>query len=674
MKTLTIVLSLFMLMQSQARPTAKMKFKQTRVNERGTHQVIAARAGCLSFWKLSDYDGRADGVPSYTGLDEGPAGRSWNSVSGVSYHADGPGGSVAGCVNLGSAGHLTVGHVDLGTGTRTAALFVKLTTKTTGRLLNIGGSFTLHYNAAADRFRLTVIGNTSTINIDADALGSPSADKWYWIQVAYNAATQEAGLRVVGTSSLHLRQQLGARLGESMTWLAVPGGVATPTTVFALNGYTATGCVCRLAGVGYWSRLLNDWEAAFLAAGVDWPFYWPTVTARLSPVLSGWAGGTQPDPVYLLWDDTDPAPVSYQLRVFEIDGAENIASTAAFVSGNSLGALADYLDENNNSNQAYLLVRGLNASGYPITPWSNVLPGREYEPDVAQSAGSPGLRRPIGTPDAPTGLSRAGTGPVTITFTPSAGHRHEVWAEAVAEAGYELLTTLDANVASYEHAAGTAATSYRVRAVGYGEPSDWISSAGVTIPTAPSGLAAVNDAGDWRLNWNDESSAPGQESGFEVWFGTEGAALTLLATTAADVETYNTAVGIGVQIAAKVRSVNAAGNSAYTDTIYTTPEAPVIASITAPGVLNVEFEFTHPDQSGNAYVQGYYIEARNLTQSSAWEGMGTLPPGYTAAVELDCTTMTPAGVDGDEIEVRIRAYKGALNSAWSNTMSVNISV
>ena len=45
-----------------------------------------------------------------------------------------------------------------------------------------------------------------------------------------------------------------------------------------------------------------------------------------------------------------------------------------------------------------------------------------------------------------------------------------------------------------------------------------------------------------------------------------------------------------------------------------------------------------------------------------------------AAIEVDATTMTPAGVDGDEIEVRIRAYKGALNSAWSNTMSVNISV
>lgn len=477
-----------MIMQSQARPTTKMQVRQLTVNEQGAHSVIAARAGCLSFWKLSDYDGRADGAPSYSGIDEGPSARSWNSTSGVSFHADGPGGSVPGSAAFGTTSHLSASHVNLFTGTRTATLFVKLNAKTTGRLLNLGTSFILSYNAAVDRFRLVVNGNTTGISIDADALGSPTVDKWYWIQVAYNAQSQEAGLRVVAASSLQLRQNLGSSLSERMTWLAVPGGVFLPGSNFSLNGYTATGCVCRMAGVGYWSRLLNEYEAAFLAAGIDWPFYWPTVTARLSPALSGWAGGTRPDPVYLLWSDTDATPVSYQLRQFEIDGAENIVNTSAFVSGSSLGALADYLDRNNDSNQAYLMVRGLNASGYPVTPWSNVVPGREYPAATAQSATAPGLRRPLATPAAPSGIGRAGTGPVTVSFTPAAGYRHEVWANYVSGAGYDLITTLAADMASYEDSSGTLATSYRVRAVGGGEPSDWIES----LPPPPD-APSIND-------------------------------------------------------------------------------------------------------------------------------------------------------------------------------------
>ena len=71
-------------------------------------------------------------------------------------------------------------------------------------------------------------------------------------------------------------------------------------------------------------------------------------------------------------------------------------------------------------------------------------------------------------------------------------------------------------------------------------------------------------------------------------------------------------------------------------------------------------------------MQGYTVQARNVTQSGAWETVTTPAPGSSASGIIDATAMTPAGQDGDEIEVRIRAYKGAQNSPWSNTDSVTI--
>ena len=650
-----------MLMQLQAIPTAQMKWKQTRVQQNGSHQVIAPKAGCLSWWKLTDYDGRDDGIPSLRTIDEGPAGRVWSNTGGVGYSSDTPGRSVGGSAAFGGTSFYTGTHLVF-TGTRTVTLFVKLNTKSTGQLLALGNVFKLSYHAGVDRFRLSVTAaDTTVINIDSPS--APAADKWYWIQVCYDGPGQQAGLRVVGTSTLQLGQNLGAPTTEAMTWANITGGISTVSGTFSVNGYLVTGGVCRMQSVGYWSRLLNEWEAAFLASGVDYPFAWPTITFRCVPERSAWTGGTPPDPIYTFFDEDVAGLASIQMRAYSIDGSEAIYRTEAQASGDPLDQIdyAPFLDQANGPDQVYLMARGLNASGYPITPWSNVVPGREYPADTVQSGHNAGLRSKLATPATPTGIGRTGTGPVTVTFTPTAGYAHEVWADYDGE-GYALIATLAVAVAEYADTAGNVITSYRVRAVGHGEPSDWIESLGVTDPPgAPTSLVASENAGDILLTW---TLADALDSSVEVFDAFEGSSLTLLTTLAAHAVSHQTnyAWGSG-QRAFRIDAVNAAGRTASA-VHYKVPDAPQLDELILSGDT-VEISWTHPAETGGGWVDTYGLRRR--VNAGSWETLPTVNFGTITNTD-DVTAL----VTDDEIDYEVRALKGALASPWTALGTITI--
>ncbi len=140
---------------------------------------------------------------------------------------------------------------------------------------------------------------------------------------------------------------------------------------------------------------------------------------------------------------------------------------------------------------------------------------------------------------------------------------------------FALIHTTAADVEAYNNTGLSAATLYyyRVRAVNVGGASSYSNTASATTyngplspPEAPSVLTATPVSIDQiNLAWVDNSL---YETGFEIERSLTGSsAWSLIYTTAAEAETYSdTPVDQGVTYYYRVRAINAAGNSAYSNT------------------------------------------------------------------------------------------------------------
>ena len=134
----------------------------------------------------------------------------------------------------------------------------------------------------------------------------------------------------------------------------------------------------------------------------------------------------------------------------------------------------------------------------------------------------------------------------------------------------------------------------------------------------------------------------------------------------------------GAQFTFRVRAINGGGASAYTATVYGAPLTPEFVDAfqeTVGAEQGITYQFTHPAQTGAGWITGYQLEARNATQSESWQPLAAT--GTAAATSLQflgvaLSSGTPS--DSDEIELRIRAYKGSEYSPWSSTTSVSWAV
>ena len=98
-----------------------------------------------------------------------------------------------------------------------------------------------------------------------------------------------------------------------------------------------------------------------------------------------------------------------------------------------------------------------------------------------------------------------------------------------------------------------------------------VTGSGLTVPAAPSTLAATRPSTSTRqinLTWTDNS---GNESGFKIERATNSTFTTNLvqvATTAANVISYsNSGLAANTRYYYRVRATNAAGNSAYSNVV-----------------------------------------------------------------------------------------------------------
>lgn len=200
---------------------------------------------------------------------------------------------------------------------------------------------------------------------------------------------------------------------------------------------------------------------------------------------------------------------------------------------------------------------------------------------------------------------------------------------------------------------------------GYGNGTS-SASVNITIPARPFSLPRppknlrATYASDTRVNltWDadyTDSSNAYPWTGVVVARSVDGGSYVDIATLGWETQNYaDTSTRAGHSYAYQVRSYNPTGSaSAQTGTVYTTPTAPTKVTATAMSATAVRV-----GASGqSAYVDGYEVQHR-AGESGAWGD----------AKKVKALPATMPSVAGDNW-YRVRAYKGALFSAYAETKS-----
>jgi hypothetical protein len=184
-------------------------------------------------------------------------------------------------------------------------------------------------------------------------------------------------------------------------------------------------------------------------------------------------------------------------------------------------------------------------------------------------------------------------------------------------------------------------------------------ASGGTVPAAPSGLTATASApGQIAIAWTDNSS---NETGFKIERRLGSGSWSQIATVGANVTTYtSTNLTAGATYSFRVRSYNATGNSAYSNTATATvlapPAAPsgLTAAVASPTQVNLQWT----DNSGNE--TGFKVERRR--RNGSWSQIATVGANVTTYASTGLSTNVP-------YSWRIKSYNAAGTSAASNVVS-----
>jgi hypothetical protein len=179
-----------------------------------------------------------------------------------------------------------------------------------------------------------------------------------------------------------------------------------------------------------------------------------------------------------------------------------------------------------------------------------------------------------------------------------------------------------------------------------------------SVPDAPSGLGVgALSTSEIGLGWTDNAD---DESGFKIERKTGLAgSYSHIATVAADVESYDdTGLNEGTSYYYRVLAFNAAGDSAPSEDNATTPLA-APTNLSADAVSSSRIDLSWTDHS--SVESGFKIERKVGSGGTYTEidVVGTDVEDYSSAGLDDVTTYY----------YRVKAYKGGLDSAYSNEAS-----
>lgn len=230
------------------------------------------------------------------------------------------------------------------------------------------------------------------------------------------------------------------------------------------------------------------------------------------------------------------------------------------------------------------------------------------------------------------------------------------------------ITTVGANITSYQNTGLTASTLYyyRVRAYNGAGNSAYTSSVNattqappVTIPTAPSNPAAsAVSSTQINFSWADNSN---NETGFRIERSPNNSTWTEITTVGSNITSYqNTGLTASTLYYYRVRAYNGAGNSGYTSSVNATNQAAAVppsspsnlaANATNPSTISL----TWNDNSNNE--TGFEIQ-REHTSLSTWVTVTT--------VAANATSYTHSGLSETWPGYRVRAVNATGSSSFSN--------
>jgi hypothetical protein len=210
----------------------------------------------------------------------------------------------------------------------------------------------------------------------------------------------------------------------------------------------------------------------------------------------------------------------------------------------------------------YYKIQATNAGGN--STWSNEASAKTDTP-------------PATIPAAPSNLitTATGTSVINLTWTDNATNEtsYVLQRSLSSGSGFVTIATLTANTTSYSNTGLNSSTTYyfKVQAVNSAGSSAWsnVSSATTTTsgpPAAPSSLTAkAAGCNSIVLTWVDNS---GNETSFNLSRSTtQSGTYSTIATLPANTTTYtNTGLTKGKKYYYKVRAINSAGNSAWSNT------------------------------------------------------------------------------------------------------------
>lgn len=186
-----------------------------------------------------------------------------------------------------------------------------------------------------------------------------------------------------------------------------------------------------------------------------------------------------------------------------------------------------------------------------------------------------------------------------------------------------------------------------------------------TIPNPPTNLTATAASSSAiNLTWTDAST---NEDGFRIERSTDNVNFTEIGTVAANITNYSAgSLSAATQYFFRVRSYNAAGNSAFSNTANATtqpappplPNAPSGLSAFAVSAAQINLSWT--DNASNE--TGFKIERCTGATCTNYAQIATVGANVTAFSNTGLTKNTT-------YRYRIRAYNTAGNSAFSNITS-----
>ncbi|QKZ13136.1 fibronectin type III domain-containing protein [Spirosoma sp. KUDC1026] len=363
----------------------------------------------------------------------------------------------------------------------------------------------------------------------------------------------------------------------------------------------------------------------------------PAAPARLTATAASFSQIT------LSWADLSANETGFQLER-STDGTtfSKVADLAANIT--------TYSDQNlSPQTRYYYRIRAVNAAGN--SDYSNVADATT----------------PVGPPAAPQSLSAVATSTTQINLT---------W-NAVATAtnilierspngtdGWSQIASVAGNVTTYADQGLNQNTRYyyRIRAVNASGNGPYSTVASAVTPdappTAPARLTATPASfSQINLSWADLSA---NESGFQIERsanGTDG--WNKIADVAANVTTYaDQNLSPRTRYYYRIRAVNAAGNSSYSNAAdATTPDAPPAAPtrLTATAVSNSQINLSWTDGSDNE--TGFELE--RSPDGTTWTKVADLPANATT---YQNTGLTP----NVWYYYRVRAVNAVGQSAYSN--------